>query len=166
MLLQGEIISQSHPKKLELKYLKQKSIYHALHPENYTNSQTSRQQAHHLGKITISFCQSPIHNYSHEIYRDRDLHGIAHCLHMLREGIMCQADTTLVTMRWNPKRLIPNGNFSSPHACVNWDLLMKWVKQHAFDAFADGVLVHPEFGKYILMSTPFFIEPYGLTRMR
>ena len=70
---------------------------------------------------------------------------------------MCQGDTTLVTMRWSQRGPLPIGNFSSPHQCVNWGLLMEWVKPHAFDGFAEGVMVHPKFGRYnfICSSTGF-----------
>jgi hypothetical protein len=49
-------------------------------------------------------------------------------------------------MRWGKKQAIPIGNFTSPHECVNWDSLHGWAKEHAFDAFAPGVLVHPTLG--------------------
>ncbi|KAK2012793.1 hypothetical protein LZ32DRAFT_658476 [Colletotrichum eremochloae] len=79
---------------------------------------------------------------------DRNWHNLIehHCLHMLREAVMCQGDTTIVTMKWNATGLRPIGNFTSPHECVNWNRLMEWVVPNSFDALADGALVHPTLG--------------------
>ncbi|OBR03319.1 Tat pathway signal sequence [Colletotrichum higginsianum IMI 349063] len=99
-----------------------KNLYHALHPEYYN-----------LTKMT-----------SHE--KDKFDEHNDHCLHMLREAVICQADTTLLTMKWNSTGLRPIGNLTSPHECVNWGRLMEWVVPKTFDALADGVLVHPTFG--------------------
>ena len=48
---------------------------------------------------------------------DNNYHN-EHCLDMLRQSIMCHADVTPITMRWDPTQPIPVGNFSSPHECV------------------------------------------------
>lgn len=74
--------------------------------------------------------------------------SLEHCLHMLKEAVTCQGDTTILTMKWGPRGPLPIGDLSNPHECVNWERLMEWVEPHAFDAFADGVLMHPEFGKH------------------
>ena len=66
---------------------------------------------------------------------------------------MCQGDTTLLTMKWNATGLHPIGNLTSPHECVNWDRLMEWVVPNSFDAFADGVLVHPTLGTRLDLSS-------------
>jgi len=71
-----------------------------------------------------------------------------HCLHMLKEAVMCQGDTTLLTMKWADTGARPIGNLTSPHECVNWDRLMEWVEPNSVDVFANGVLVHPKFGTY------------------
>ncbi|KAH0437160.1 hypothetical protein CcaCcLH18_04028 [Colletotrichum camelliae] len=99
-----------------------KNLYHALHPEYYNFSKLTSHEQERLAE----------HN--------------DHCLHMLREAVMCQGDTTLITMKWNSTGLRPIGNLTSPHECVNWDRLMEWVVPNPFDALADGVLVHPTFG--------------------
>jgi len=67
---------------------------------------------------------------------------------MLKEGLMCQGDTTVLTMKWGIHGPLPIGNFSAPHECVNWDRLLEWVEPRAVDAFAEGVLVHPKFGEF------------------
>ena len=76
---------------------------------------------------------------------------LENCLHMLRDGVMCQADTTLLTMAWGKHGPLPISNFTSPHECVNWDRLMEWVEPRSFDAFEEGMLVHPKFGTSLLL---------------
>lgn len=75
-----------------------------------------------------------------------------HCMHMLMDAVMCQGDTTVLTMKWDEKGARPIGNLSSPHECVNWDRLMEWVVPNSVDVFADGMLVHPTFGMHIAAS--------------
>lgn len=72
--------------------------------------------------------------------------GTEHCLHMLMDAVMCQGDTTVLTMKWEEGGARPIGNLTSPHECVNWDRLMEWVVPNSVDVFADGVLVHPKYG--------------------
>lgn len=61
---------------------------------------------------------------------------------------MCQADTTLVTMLWGDNNKRPIGNFSTPHKCVRWHKLMKWVEPRSFDGFSEH-FVHPKFCKNV-----------------
>ncbi|OAQ84703.1 peptidase family M28 family [Purpureocillium lilacinum] len=97
-----------------------KNIYHALHPAYY---QLDRLKGH----------EKAMH----------DEHT-KHCLHMLMDAVMCQGDTTVLTMKWEEGGARPIGNLTSPHECVNWDRLMEWVVPNSVDVFADGVLVHPK----------------------
>jgi hypothetical protein len=50
-------------------------------------------------------------------------------------------------MRWGKSQAVPIGNFTSPHECVNWDVLQAWAKERTVDMFKPGVLVHPVFGE-------------------
>lgn len=71
----------------------------------------------------------------------------AHCLHMLKEAIMCQADTSLITMRWKPDQALPGANFSSPHECVNWKNLEDWLEPRAISIDVIRKLEHPTLGE-------------------
>jgi len=51
-----------------------------------------------------------------------------HCLDILRQGIMCHGDTSLLTLKWAPWTKIPLANFSAPHQCVDWERLDGWVR--------------------------------------
>ncbi|KNG89428.1 hypothetical protein ANOM_003131 [Aspergillus nomiae NRRL 13137] len=99
-----------------------KNLYHALNPEYYGLANlTGEEQAS---------------------WRDHT----THCLHMLKEAVMCQGDTTVLTMMWADYRLRPIGNLTASHECVNWDRLMEWVKPNSRDLTKEGYLVHPKFG--------------------
>ncbi|KND92312.1 hypothetical protein TOPH_02918 [Tolypocladium ophioglossoides CBS 100239] len=99
-----------------------KNIYHALHPAHYN-----------LDKLEGS--------EKAMFWEHTD-----HCMHMLMDAVLCQGDTTVLTMKWDENGARPIGNLTSPHECVNWDRLMEWVVPNSVDVFADGVLVHPKFG--------------------
>ncbi|KAF2766848.1 hypothetical protein EJ03DRAFT_277287 [Teratosphaeria nubilosa] len=99
-----------------------KNIQHSLHPEYY--------ELDHLNEQELAM---------HWEHTD-------HCLHMLMDAIMCQGDTTLITMYWQDSMFRPAGNMTSPHECVNWDRLMEWVIPNSRDLYGDDVLVHPKHG--------------------
>ncbi|KAL2063094.1 hypothetical protein VTL71DRAFT_6166 [Oculimacula yallundae] len=105
--------------------LLQKNIYHALNPEYYG-----------LDNMTPA---------KKEKWADHT----SHCLHMLKEAILCQADTTPITMLWHDDFYRPIANMTSPHECVNWDRLMEWVEPHAVDLAQEGYLVHPKTGPVV-----------------
>lgn len=68
---------------------------------------------------------------------------------MLKEAVMCQADTTVLTMKWSDYSVRPIGNLTAPHECVNWERLMEWVVPNSRDLTADGWLVHPKYGMIV-----------------
>lgn len=111
-----------------------------MHPEYFAKYQnvTGKQkesQDWHNGK----------HNLASDVLFLNTL--IAHCFSMLKQGVMCQADTTLLTMKWDPDRIMPISNMSSQHECVDWDRLTEWSDPRSFDPTAKGWLVHPNLGK-------------------
>lgn len=66
---------------------------------------------------------------------------------ILRQAIMCQGDTELLTMKWLENQPMPAGNFSMPHKCVNWDKLEAWAESRRISRlFEPGYLVHPTLG--------------------
>lgn len=69
-----------------------------------------------------------------------------HCIDTLRQSIMCHADTTPATMRWDQTQKLPIINVSSPHECVNWASINGWARQRSVDTFEPGYLIHPKFG--------------------
>ncbi|SPQ23069.1 2718d2ac-2974-4226-8370-f84f2e3dcb32 [Thermothielavioides terrestris] len=72
-----------------------------------------------------------------------------HCLQMLVEAIMCKADETPLTMIWFDNSILPGGNRTIAHECVNWDRLLRGMDEIKVDPFEPGVLVHPKFGPVV-----------------
>ncbi|KAH6661423.1 hypothetical protein BKA67DRAFT_493092, partial [Truncatella angustata] len=49
-----------------------------------------------------------------------------HCLDYVRQAVMCNADTTLVTHKWFESAQTFGPNFRTQHTCRNFDALMDW----------------------------------------
>lgn len=70
-----------------------------------------------------------------------------HCLDMLRQSVMCQGDTQLLTMKWSHENSIPIANFTMPHKCVNWENLELWARGRRIEHLMEpDYLVHPTLG--------------------
>jgi hypothetical protein len=54
---------------------------------------------------------------------------------MLIEAVMCKADETPLTMFLFNESILPGGNRSIAHECVNWDLLMEGMEKVKVDPF-------------------------------
>jgi hypothetical protein len=65
---------------------------------------------------------------------------------MLTEAIMCKADETPLTMIWFDNSILPGGNRTIAHECVNWDKLLEGMDEIKVDPFEPGLLMHPKFG--------------------
>ena len=100
-----------------------KHIYHALHPDYYTS-------------------MIPKDDEEKKQFTDHT----EHCLGALKLYIMCKADITIETMKWDPKKMLPLHNVTSMHQCVRWDSILDYAKTNNEDVFAEGQLVHPTFG--------------------
>ncbi|KAK6074248.1 hypothetical protein SCUP234_08298 [Seiridium cupressi] len=52
-----------------------------------------------------------------------------HCLDLIRQALMCRADTSLMTFQWEADRREPMIKLESPeHVCVDWEDLMEKIK--------------------------------------
>ncbi|KAM3066193.1 hypothetical protein ACMFMG_012153 [Clarireedia jacksonii] len=56
-----------------------------------------------------------------------DIHA-DHCLDILRSAAMCHGDTTLTTFGWLDQEKPMLNTRPIQHKCVDWDLLMRSVK--------------------------------------
>ncbi|KAI2626887.1 hypothetical protein GGS21DRAFT_266069 [Xylaria nigripes] len=56
-----------------------------------------------------------------------------HCIDYIRQTIMCQFDTGLVTYDWVLQHQNPTPNSNAMHMCVNWDALQGWLQSRAVD---------------------------------
>ncbi|KAI1249472.1 hypothetical protein MGN70_009085 [Eutypa lata] len=66
---------------------------------------------------------------------------IDHCLDLIRQALMCRADTSLMTFHWAADRREPMLKLESPeHVCVDWEDLMEKVESRRVND-ADMVLL-------------------------
>ncbi|KAK4166853.1 hypothetical protein QBC43DRAFT_349569 [Cladorrhinum sp. PSN259] len=88
------------------------------------------------------------HYYQNMTDQENDLlrQHTEHCLDYLRQYVMCNADTTLITMHWLEKHRKPAARDLGEHKCVVWDDIDQWMAKHSFDPLQPGVLKHPKFG--------------------
>ena len=63
-----------------------------------------------------------------------------HCLDMLRQAIMCQGDTTPLTMTWDTKLQLAVANWTTPHECISWNKLDDWAEERHVDMSQPGVV--------------------------
>ncbi|MCJ1414132.1 hypothetical protein MMC32_000457 [Xylographa parallela] len=69
-----------------------------------------------------------------------------HCLDVIRQSLLCNADTSIMTMGWGTYQSAPLADTSNVHECVNWDSITRWAAPRTFDPFQPGYLVHPKLG--------------------
>jgi len=66
----------------------------------------------------------------------------------MTHAAMCNADLSLVTMRWGHLQPVPLANLTYPHVCKNWEDVVNWSKEHSVPHLKDpGWLNHPTLGK-------------------
>ncbi|KAG1856582.1 hypothetical protein C8R48DRAFT_299137 [Suillus tomentosus] len=58
-------------------------------------------------------------------------YGPGHCIEMLRQSIMCKADTTMITWYWVQGHDAPQANFNTRHRCRNFEKILDWSFEHA-----------------------------------
>ncbi|EME80349.1 uncharacterized protein MYCFIDRAFT_212040 [Pseudocercospora fijiensis CIRAD86] len=73
-----------------------------------------------------------------------------HCLQMVVQAIMCQADIVPITTVWLDNTPLPSGNRHVEHECVDFDLMIEGIRAKRVDPFArPEIFVHPIFGPVI-----------------
>lgn len=95
----------------------------------------------------------------HWIYRDYYLSNapepvlieesahVDHCIELLREAIICHADTTLSGFRWiraDDGEAHLTVEAPGYHTCVAWETLRAWNDERAVEAFEPGVVAAPD----------------------
>ncbi|KAI0110196.1 hypothetical protein F4814DRAFT_441545 [Daldinia grandis] len=56
-----------------------------------------------------------------------------HCVDYIRQSIMCNFDTGLVTYDWVLEHQNPTPNSNAMHKCVNWDAAQEWLRDRAVE---------------------------------
>ncbi|KAG1857181.1 hypothetical protein C8R48DRAFT_607603 [Suillus tomentosus] len=54
-----------------------------------------------------------------------------HCIEMIRQNLMCNADVSIITWDWVQGHPIPYPNFNTRHQCRNYEKIMDWAAEHA-----------------------------------
>lgn len=87
-------------------------------------------QLHCLSYLAEHFQQG----YGGVELEEKVAHHSAHCFEYLRQGLMCNADTTL-----EGKTGAGPGE-GSEHECVDYDALLAWANEHAAYRWRNGLL--------------------------
>ena len=57
---------------------------------------------------------------------------VDHCLELLRQAVMCRADTSLITFEWNPSERRPMLQLrGKQHQCDDWEEVQAKLKSRA-----------------------------------
>ncbi|KAK0609935.1 hypothetical protein B0T17DRAFT_629454 [Bombardia bombarda] len=88
-------------------------------------------EAHHMLHCVKRLYQYQNQDHYPELKADGSSfssHHRNHCLEVLRQGIMCNADVSVNTFFWeNPRKI--KGDRSGPRKCTNWDRLQAWADE-------------------------------------
>ncbi|WPH01869.1 Protein of unknown function DUF3328 [Acrodontium crateriforme] len=66
------------------------------------------------------------HKHTDKMFRTH----VDHCTEMLRQILMCHADTTPIFEQWVSVRSHPWPNFNTVHQCRNFNAIHKWSQAH------------------------------------
>ena len=67
----------------------------------------------------------------HVISQSPDPRSADHCIEILRQVLMCNADTGIITYEWVDGSHDPHPNFNTMHRCRNFDKLQSWNLGHS-----------------------------------
>ncbi|KAI8945736.1 hypothetical protein F4801DRAFT_567223 [Xylaria longipes] len=94
----------------------------------------------YLESLHMLHCLKRIYQSHHqEHYREQQRDGafttahLYHCLDVLREGIMCNADVSINTLFWETPNKV-QGARPGPRKCVDWDHLQSWADNRTLTA--------------------------------
>ncbi|KAL5114926.1 hypothetical protein ACEQ8H_007173 [Pleosporales sp. CAS-2024a] len=82
---------------------------------------------------------SEIHAYNQEHVEEFHEHT-DHCVDVLRQKLMCDADGALVTYNWQKNHYYPHPNFNVEHQCRDYNRLLEFSEQRRLE----GSLLRPE----------------------
>ncbi|RDK38163.1 hypothetical protein M752DRAFT_279150 [Aspergillus phoenicis ATCC 13157] len=72
---------------------------------------------------------------------------ISHCVDIVRQSVMCRANTAIVTYSWIKESRVPKTDFHAYSQCVDWDKFEAWADKHTVDILGPGELNHPIYGQ-------------------
>ncbi|MCJ1360357.1 MAG: hypothetical protein MMC33_010362 [Icmadophila ericetorum] len=72
---------------------------------------------------------------------------INHCVDIVRQSIMCRANTAIVTYSWIKESRVPKTNFHGYSQCMDWDKFEAWADEYTINILEPGELNHPIYGQ-------------------
>ncbi|KAK2758423.1 hypothetical protein FQN53_008254 [Emmonsiellopsis sp. PD_33] len=113
---------------------------------NKTSLEVPTRPAGHFVSLAVFHqlhCLDKVRRYLHKDYYHMEDHDstvslidhMDHCIDMLRQALMCQADTTLIT--WEGSFTNPKPDFSATHYCRSFDTIHDWAKEREIDVIGE-----------------------------
>ncbi|QMW45716.1 hypothetical protein AFCA_009803 [Aspergillus flavus] len=118
--IQKSRIAAKYPKEQGGQYYTGIEVFHHMHCLNLIRQYTYKDYYHRPENRPKPFTDSEPVLRAH----------VDHCIDMLRQVLMCQADVGIVTYNWvHPWGLYPD--FSTEHKCRKFDKIVEWADKHA-----------------------------------
>ncbi|KAH7355385.1 hypothetical protein BKA65DRAFT_582307 [Rhexocercosporidium sp. MPI-PUGE-AT-0058] len=116
-------------------YMAQIDVFHQLHCLNELRKLTYPDYYKSFPNSTLEY-NSHAHGHGHHS-RSRysklwQIH-IGHCVDILMQNIMCNANTDLITLQWMETQDNPFPDFSINHRCRDFNALVDWREKNAVD---------------------------------
>lgn len=80
---------------------------------------------------------------------------LSHCIHLLLQNIMCNANTDVYSHFWTDTFQHPFPDFNIPHQCKNFDSILSWQRKNALDEERFVGLQKPDQYPYSVMNHRF-----------
>lgn len=114
----------------------QKRIYQAQYPEHYPKLQQDKDafSMHHWSTFSCPWnLAASLHRCSGILILTDLTCSTDHCLEVLRQGIMCNADVSINTYFWENPRTI-KGSRAKTRKCTDWSRLQAWADERTLSA--------------------------------
>ncbi|MCJ1263254.1 hypothetical protein MMC22_003124 [Lobaria immixta] len=61
----------------------------------------------------------------------KELHRhLDHCADLLRQALMCNGDTSVITFKWTDDHKLPRPNYGLPRRCRSYEQILQWGLSH------------------------------------
>ncbi len=62
--------------------------------------------------------------------KESDLFILDHCADLLRQALMCNADTSIITFQWTKESELPRPNYNLERTCRDYEHILQWGLSH------------------------------------
>ncbi|EAS34747.3 uncharacterized protein CIMG_00101 [Coccidioides immitis RS] len=107
-----------------------------------TSVEVPSRRGYHLAKLADKIRQH-VHN---DHYQRTDegksvsvIDHVDHCIDIVRQALMCQADTTLITFNDDGALAPVKPDFEATHACQNFDKVHDWAREREFNMTEEAI---------------------------